>query len=425
MAVPVGITFIWTGTHAGIPSNWSRKTDFDGKYPKAWGAANPNVSGGSNTHTHTSAVHGHTLTAHSHNVVTSTWVGPANYSNRNDDVADNHYHSSAAIGGTSGGSLADYAVTWSSVNSEPAYYEVIFVTPSINTTFADDICGYWNSATAPNNFAHCDGAGGTPDLRNKYLKGAAAAQNAGTTGGGTSHQHSVSHTHTVNGHTHTGTSGGWSGGSRGNADAQSGAHENHTHTISLSSTTDSVGSYTKTDAGASDSIEVLNKKIGVIQNTSGAGVNPPIGVIGLWTGAVANLPTGWIVCDGSNDTPDLRDYFIKVANTTGEIGNTSGANTHSHTTLTGHTHTASGTHTHSGSVGNANTARNADTGGDGGSSYTHTHTLSSVSSTTATYGTGDITGPSTDHQPSYLTAAYVQYEGNVGGGILSILAHAS
>ena len=421
MAVPIGITFIWTGTHLGIPAGWSRKTELDGKYPKAWGTENPSASGGSNTHTHTAANHSHTLTAHSHNVVTSTWVGPANYSNRADDVADNHYHGSAAIGGTSAGSLQDYAVTWSSVNSEPPYYEVIFITPSTPTTIADDVCGYWNEATAPNNFAHCNGTG-TPDLRNKYLKGAATDQNAGATGGGTSHQHSVSHTHTVNGHTHTGTSATWSGGTRGNADAQSGAHENHTHTINLSSTTDNINSYTKTDAGASDTVEVSYKKIGVIQNTSGTGVNPPVGIIALWLGTVANLPSGWVVCDGTEDTPDLRDYFIKVINTTGEIGSTAGANTHSHTTLTGHTHTATGTHTHSGTVQATTSARNADTGGDGGSSLSHTHTISTCSSTTATYGTGDITGPSTSHQPAYLTAAYVQYQGRSGGSVLALLA---
>ena len=46
------------------------------------------------------------------------------------------------------------------------------------------------------------------------------------------------------------------------------------------------------------------------------------GMIGLWLGAVASVPVGWNICDGSNGTPDLRNYFIKVINLAGEIGDT-------------------------------------------------------------------------------------------------------
>lgn len=33
-------------------------------------------------------------------------------------------------------------------------------------------------------------------------------------------------------------------------------------------------------------------------------------VIFMWSGAIADIPEGWKLCDGSNDTPDLRDKFI-------------------------------------------------------------------------------------------------------------------
>lgn len=68
----------------------------------------------------------------------------------------------------------------------------------------------------PSGFALCDGANGTPDLRSKFVKGAAAAAEAGDTGGAATHTHAdhashthaytqiVNHTHPVTdpGHTH-------------------------------------------------------------------------------------------------------------------------------------------------------------------------------------------------------------------------------
>jgi hypothetical protein len=36
----------------------------------------------------------------------------------------------------------------------------------------------------------------------------------------------------------------------------------------------------------------------------------PTGVITLWYGAILDVPTGWALCDGRNNTPDLRDRFV-------------------------------------------------------------------------------------------------------------------
>ena len=36
----------------------------------------------------------------------------------------------------------------------------------------------------------------------------------------------------------------------------------------------------------------------------------PPGLIALWSGRVAQVPAGWALCDGRNDTPDLRDRFV-------------------------------------------------------------------------------------------------------------------
>ena len=36
----------------------------------------------------------------------------------------------------------------------------------------------------------------------------------------------------------------------------------------------------------------------------------PVGGIIMWSGAIADIPTGWVLCDGTNSTPDLRNRFV-------------------------------------------------------------------------------------------------------------------
>ena len=51
----------------------------------------------------------------------------------------------------------------------------------------------------PAGWALCDGTNGTPDLRSRFVKGAAAGLDPGATGGAATHAHAdhASHTHTV------------------------------------------------------------------------------------------------------------------------------------------------------------------------------------------------------------------------------------
>jgi microcystin-dependent protein len=74
----------------------------------------------------------------------------------------------------------------------------------------------------------------------------------------------------------------------------------------------------------------------------------PAGGIIMWSGTVLNIPTGWVLCDGTKGTPDLRDRFIIGAGTTVgntyAVGNTGGsadaiAVSHTHTmTSSAHRH---------------------------------------------------------------------------------------
>jgi hypothetical protein len=55
------------------------------------------------------------------------------------------------------------------------------------------------------------------------------------------------------------------------------------------------------------------------------------GIICMWSGTLATIPTGWLLCDGTNSTPDLRDKFIRGTPNATDPGGTGGANTHNHT----------------------------------------------------------------------------------------------
>ena len=59
----------------------------------------------------------------------------------------------------------------------------------------------------------------------------------------------------------------------------------------------------------------------------------PSGIIVMWSGTIANIPSGWVLCDGANSTPDLSSKFIKgVSGSSENPGSTGGGTTHTHTT---------------------------------------------------------------------------------------------
>lgn len=51
------------------------------------------------------------------------------------------------------------------------------------------------------------------------------------------------------------------------------------------------------------------------------------GLIILWYGSVASIPEGWVLCDGTNGTRDLRSRFVVGAGDTYNVAATGGSNT--------------------------------------------------------------------------------------------------
>ena len=50
------------------------------------------------------------------------------------------------------------------------------------------------------------------------------------------------------------------------------------------------------------------------------------GMIILWSGSVGSIPSGFVLCNGSNGTPDLRNRFVVGAGDSYSVGNSGGSN---------------------------------------------------------------------------------------------------
>ena len=73
-------------------------------------------------------------------------------------------------------------------------------------------------------------------------------------------------------------------------------------------------------------------------------------MITLWSGSSGSIPSGWLLCDGTNGTPDLRNSFIVGAGNSYAVGATGGS---TDAIVVSHTHTATSVvtdpgHTHGG-----------------------------------------------------------------------------
>ena len=96
-------------------------------------------------------------------------------------------------------------------------------------------------------------------------------------------------------------------------------------------------------------IQTLDNLYPILQNSTAVGDTIPAGLIAMWSGSTGSIPSGWLLCDGTNGTPNLRNSFIIGAGDTYAVNATGGT---ADAVVVAHTHTATSVvtdpgHTHS------------------------------------------------------------------------------
>jgi len=144
---------------------------------------------------------------------------------------------------------------------------------------------------------------------------------------------------------------------------------------------------------------------------SAGGANTPTwgnafvaGMIMLWSGSSATIPTGWLLCDGSSSTPDLRNRFVVGATSTYAVGATGGS---ADAIVVSHTHTATVTdpghnHTYNSPAFNI-TADNTGVRAGASTSYTTSTATTGITVANSTTGSSGTNA----NLPPYYALCYI------------------
>ena len=130
------------------------------------------------------------------------------------------------------------------------------------------------------------------------------------------------------------------------------------------------------------------------------------GMIIIWSGSLGSVPAGWVLCDGTNATPDLRNRFVVAAGSTYAVGATGGS---ADAIVVSHTHTATSVvtdpgHVHTGVVSTVG----GDVTGPGDRCTIAGQTNSAVTGITVatTNATAGVSGTNAN-LPPYYALAYI------------------
>lgn len=93
---------------------------------------------------------------------------------------------------------------------------------------------------------------------------------------------------------------------------------------------------------AGSTIATYDDIYGILGTIPASSSTLPSGMILLWSGSIGSIPAGYLLCDGTNSTPDLRNRFIVGAGSTYSVNQTGGS---ADSIVVSHTHTATSTST--------------------------------------------------------------------------------
>lgn len=139
------------------------------------------------------------------------------------------------------------------------------------------------------------------------------------------------------------------------------------------------------------------------------------GMIMMWSGSIATIPSGWVLCNGSNNTPDLRNRFVIGAHSDSAgvaYSTVTGSNTQTggskDAIVVSHTHTASVTdpgHSHTIEAFRDNQTNGANNRSTASTSVDGTQTTNSVvTNITVGISTTGSSGTNANLPPYYALA---------------------
>jgi hypothetical protein len=161
---------------------------------------------------------------------------------------------------------------------------------------------------------------------------------------------------------------------------------------------------------AAVTLQTLDNLYPILQTAPATTPSLPTGAIILWSGSLGSIPSGYLLCDGTNSTPDLRDRFVIGAGSSYAVAATGGS---ADAITVSHTHTATVTdlgHTHTTTPATSYVGTSA--GGHSGGGAANPDGSSVLSLATATTGitvANTTTGTSGTNQnlPPYYALAYI------------------
>jgi hypothetical protein len=148
---------------------------------------------------------------------------------------------------------------------------------------------------------------------------------------------------------------------------------------------------------------------GILGTIPAASSTLPTGMILLWSGSIGSIPAGYLLCDGTNSTPDLRNRFIIGAGSSYSVNQTGGS---ADSIVVSHTHTATVTdpgHTHTPTPSTSFLRATAGANGSNSGSNWRNDTLTISSETTGITVANSTTGTSGTgaNIPPYFALCYI------------------
>jgi len=159
----------------------------------------------------------------------------------------------------------------------------------------------------------------------------------------------------------------------------------------------------------STTIATYDNLYGILGTIPASGSTLPSGCIILWSGAVGSIPSGYVICDGTNGTPDLRNKFVVGAGNTYSVNQTGGS---ADAIVVSHTHTATSVvtdpgHFHSYNYPTTGNSYGSNSGGlTPGTVATNTTTATTGVTVATTNASTGVSGTNAN-LPPYYALAYI------------------